>query len=62
MKTKLLTLAFFCMMALSFMACNNEEVVPAQDKNVTEIQSRADCECEGGLSDREGPLGGQKPN
>lgn len=53
MKTKLLTLALFGIMSLSFIACNEEEIVPAND--VTLEQSSAECECEGGLSDREGP-------
>jgi len=53
MKAKLLTLALLGMMTLSFVACNNEEIAPAKD--VTSIQATADCECEGGLSDREDP-------
>ena len=53
MKAKFLTLALLGMMALSFVACNKEEIAPAKD--VTNIQATADCECEGGLSDREDP-------
>lgn len=53
MKAKLLTLVVLGMMTLSFMACNNEEIAPAKD--VTTVQATADCECEGGLSDRERP-------
>ena len=55
MKAKLLTLALFGFMTLSFMACSEEEIVPAND--VTLEQSIADCECEGGLTEREEPLG-----
>ena len=55
MKTKLLTLALFGIMSLSFMACSDEEIAPVND--VTLEQSMVDCECEGGLSDREGPGG-----
>ena len=55
MKTKLFTLALFGMMSLSFMSCNEDEVIPAD--GITIEQSNADCECEGGISDREGPLG-----
>ena len=55
MKAKLLTLALFGFMSLSFMACSEEEIVPAND--VTLEQSIADCECEGGLTEREEPLG-----
>ena len=51
MKTKLFTLALFGLMSLSFIACSEEEIAPANEA-ATE-QSRADCECEGGLSDRE---------
>ena len=50
MKTKLLTLALFGMMSLTFIACSEEEVAPAVD--VQTEQGTADCECEGGLSDR----------
>ena len=53
MKTKLLSLALFGIMTLSFMACAEEEVVPAND--ITLEQADADCECEGGISDRERP-------
>ena len=55
MRTKLLTLALFGIMSLSFIACNEEEIAPVND--VTIQQNDADCECEGGLSDREGPGG-----
>lgn len=55
MKTKLLTLALFGIMSFSFMACNDEEIAPSKD--VTVQQSTADCECEGGLLDREDPRG-----
>ena len=51
MKTKILTLALFGIMSLSFMACADEEIAPVND--ITIEQSNADCECEGGLSDRE---------
>ena len=51
MKSKLLTLALFGLMSLSFVACSEEEITPAND--VTTEQSQKDCECEGGLSDRE---------
>ena len=54
MKTKLLTLALFGFISLSFMACSEEEVAPANE--ITIEQANADCECEGGISDREGPL------
>jgi hypothetical protein len=57
MKTKLLTLALFGLMSLSFIACSEEEIVPVDDATIE--QSSADCECEGGLSDREGPTQGQ---
>lgn len=53
MKTKLLTLALFGIMSLSFMACNEEEIAPINDVAIE--QSDADCECEGGLLDREDP-------
>jgi hypothetical protein len=53
MKAKLLTLAVMGMMTLSFMACNSEEIAPAKD--ITAVQATADCECEGGLTDREDP-------
>ena len=54
MKTKLLTLALFGFISLSFMACSEEEVVPVNE--ITIEQAIGDCECEGGISDREGPL------
>jgi len=54
MKAKLLTLALFGFMALSFMACNEEEIVPVND--VTLEQSGVG-DTEGGLSDREEPPG-----
>ena len=53
MKTKLLTLALFGIMSLSFMACSEEEIVPVND--ITIEDTTADCECEGGLTDREDP-------
>jgi len=53
MKAKLLTLAVIGMMTLSFMSCNSDEVVPAND--VTTVQAGSTCECEGGLQDREDP-------
>ena len=53
MKTKLLTLALFGIMSLSFVACTDEEIAPSND--VTTVQSGVDCECEGGLLDREPP-------
>ncbi|NJN24597.1 MAG: hypothetical protein HC819_00635 [Cyclobacteriaceae bacterium] len=53
MKTKLLTIALFSIMSLSFMACSEDEVAPAKDVSIE--QSVADCECEGGLLDRERP-------
>ena len=56
MKTKLLTLALFGIMSLSFMACSEEEIAPVND--VTLEEATADCECEGGLSDREDPTEG----
>lgn len=56
MKTKLLTLALFSIMSISFMACDKEEIAPVND--VTIEEATADCECEGGLSDREDPRGG----
>ncbi|MCK5105300.1 MAG: hypothetical protein KAR17_20895 [Cyclobacteriaceae bacterium] len=55
MKAKILTLALFGIMSLSFMACSEEEIAPVND--VTLEQATVDCECEGGLSEREGPLG-----
>jgi len=57
MKTKLLTLALFGIMSLSFMACSEEEIAPVND--ITIEEATAECECEGGLSDREGPGVGQ---
>lgn len=53
MKAKILTLALFGLMAFSFMACNDEAIEPVKD--VTIEQSIADCECEGGITDREDP-------
>jgi hypothetical protein len=55
MKTKLLTLALFGLMSLSFVACNDEEIAPVDDVSIE--QASSDCECEGGLSDRERPDG-----
>ncbi|MCG8309886.1 MAG: hypothetical protein MI975_20990 [Cytophagales bacterium] len=57
MKTKILTLALFGIMSLSFMACSEEEIAPANEAAAE--QAMAECECEGGLSDREGPGVGQ---
>lgn len=54
MKAKLLTLALFGFMTLSFIACNEEEIIPAND--VTLEQSTLG-DTEGGLSDREAPPG-----
>ena len=56
MKTKLLTLALFSIMSISFMACDKEEIAPVND--VTIEEATPDCECEGGLSDREDPRDG----
>ena len=53
MKTKLITLAFLGLMSLSFMSCSEEEIAPIND--ITIEEARTDCECEGGLSDREDP-------
>ena len=53
MKTKLLTLALFGFMSLSFLACSEEEITPVDDLTIE--AATAECECEGGLSDREGP-------
>lgn len=53
MKAKFLTLALFGIMSLSFIACNEEAIVP--DSEVKQEQPSATCECEGGLSEREGP-------
>jgi len=55
MKTKLLTLALFGLMSFSFMACSEEEIAPVDE--ITLEAANADCECEGGLSDREPPVG-----
>ena len=57
MKARILTLALFGLMTLSFIACSEEEVAPVND--ITLEQSTQECECEGGLSDREGPSGGR---
>ena len=56
MKTKLLTLALFGIMSISFMACDKEEIAPVND--VTIVEATVDCECEGGISDREDPRDG----
>jgi hypothetical protein len=54
MKAKILTLALFGLMSLSFMACNEEPITPSNDISLE--QSRVDCECEGGEEeDREDP-------
>ena len=57
MKTKLLTLALFGLMSLSFMSCSEEEIVPVKDTSIE--QATADCECDGGLQDRERPTTGE---
>lgn len=57
MKARILTLALFGIMSLSFVACSEEEIAPVND--VTLEQAMAECECEGGLSDREPPGTGQ---
>lgn len=55
MKTKLITLALFGLMSLSFMSCSEEEIAPINE--ITIEEATIDCECEGGLSDREDPTG-----
>ncbi len=50
MKAKFLTIVLFGIMSLSFVACNEEEVVPANDQILTEEST---CECEGGIEERE---------
>ena len=57
MKTKLLTLALFGLMSLSFMACSEEEIVPVNEQTIE--QATADCNCDGGVQDRENPNSGQ---
>jgi len=57
MKTKLLTLALFGLMSLSFMSCSEEEIVPVSDTTIEE--ATADCNCEGGISERERPNTGR---
>ena len=57
MKTKLLTLAIIGIMSLSFTACSEEEIAPAND--ITFEEAKAECHCEGGLSDREEPRVGR---
>ncbi len=57
MKTKLLTLALFGIMSLSFMACSEEEIAPVNDTTIE--QANADCGCDGGLQDRDNPGAGQ---
>ncbi len=57
MKTKLLTLALFGLMSLSFMSCNDEEIVPVNDATIEDASSK-DCHCEGGLQERELPTVG----
>ncbi len=54
MKAKLLTLALFGIMSFSFMSCNEEEVAPVKD-GISIQQQQSDCECEGGVEDREEP-------
>jgi len=51
MKTKLLTLALFGLLSLSFVACSEEDVTPANE--IATEQSRHDCECEGGESEED---------
>ena len=53
MKTKLLTLALFGLMSLSFMSCNDEEIVPVNDAVIEDASG--ECHCEGGLQERELP-------
>jgi hypothetical protein len=55
MKTKLLTIAFFALFSLSFMACSQETVAPANGPNTEEAWT--DCQCDGGIQDRERPSG-----
>ena len=57
MKTKLLTLALFGIMSLSFMACSEEEIAPVNDVKIE--QADADCGCDGGLQDRDNPNTGR---
>ena len=54
MKAKLLTLALFGFMTLSFMACSEEEIVPANDVTLERSFDTAESP---GLSEREEPLG-----
>ncbi len=51
MKARILTLALFGIMSLSFSSCSKEEVAPANQTQVQTEQSY--CECEGGVEDRE---------
>ncbi len=53
MKAKLLTLALFGIMTLSFVSCNEDSVTPAKQ---TTVKSDATCECNGGIPDREKPI------
>jgi hypothetical protein len=57
MKTKLLTLALFGLMSLSFMACSEEEIAPVNDVSVE--QATSDCQCDSGIQDRDKPGTGQ---
>jgi len=57
MKTKLVTLALFGLMSLSFMACSEEEIVPVNDTTIED--ATAECGCESGVEDREIPSTGQ---
>jgi hypothetical protein len=50
MKAKLVTIILFGIMTLSFVGCNEEEVLPAKEEILTEEST---CECEGGIEERE---------
>ena len=50
MRTKLLTLALFGMMSLTFVACSEEEIAPVNDTTVE--QTAHDCECLDGEGER----------
>jgi hypothetical protein len=55
MKSKLLTIAFFALFSLSFMACSQETVAPANGPDTEEAWT--DCQCDGGIHERERPSG-----
>jgi hypothetical protein len=55
MKSKLLTIVFVSLMAFSYTSCSQEEVAPANGPNTEEAWT--DCQCDGGIQDREGPSG-----